>query len=344
MGKTSILRQLPLRLGEATIPVFIDGQGVGMEPGMSNLLYDISLEVQRGLSEHGVKVELPPLADFEARPTHAFERQLLAAAQAELGERTLLLLLDEFEELEARVRSGDLEEKVFAYLRHLMQHLEGVGFIFAGTHRLEELTADYWSTLFNIALYKRVGLLDKDAARHLISEPVSDCGLVYDDLALDKMLKATAGHPYFLQLLCHTLVNIRNRERINYATVGDVNRALEEMLGLGEAHLAFLWERAAPRERAILAALAHLLSAGEVGTAGAVTSLLADCGLEIDPAEVEGALARLAAQDLLQWGGEERPCYDFQVDLVRLWIEQFRSLTQAVRGISADESSPGTKP
>jgi hypothetical protein len=144
--------------------------------------------------------------------------------------------------------------------------------------------------LLNIALYKQVGLLDENAARRLITEPVSDYGLVYDDLALDKMLKATAGHPYFLQLLCHTLVNTRNRERINYATVGDVNRAPEEMLGLGEAHLAFLWERATPWERAILAALAYLVSAGEAGTAGAVSSLLANYGLETDPAEVTRAM------------------------------------------------------
>jgi outer membrane protein assembly factor BamB len=343
MGKTSILRQLPLQLGEASIPVFIDCQGLGMEPGMAALLYDISLEVQRGLANIGVKVELPSLDDYAARPTHAFERRLLAETRAVLGDRTLLLLFDEFEELEARVRSGDLEEKVFAYLRHLMQHLQGVGFIFAGTHRLEELTADYWSTLFNIALYKRVGLLDKNAAHRLITEPVSDCGLVYDDLALDKMLKATAGHPYFLQLLCHTLVNLHNRERINYATVGDVNRALAEMLGLGEAHLAYLWERAAPRDRAILAALAHLVSAGEAGTAGAVTGLLGSYGLETDPAEVTRAMQRLAAKDLLQSVGAERTSYEFQVDLVRLWIEQFKSLTQAVHGIWTVESPPGTK-
>jgi outer membrane protein assembly factor BamB len=343
MGKTSILRQLQLRLGQVIIPVFIDCQGVGMEPGMANLLYDISLEVQRSLAEDDVKVELPPLADFEARPTDAFERRLLAETRAALGDRTLLFLFDEFEELEARVRSGDLEEKVFAYLRHLMQHLEGVGFIFAGTHQLEELTADYWSTLFNIALYKRVGLLDENAARRLISEPVSDYGLVYDALALDKMLKATAGHPYFLQLLCHTLVNIHNRERINYATVGDVNQALAEMLGLGEAHLAFLWERAAPPERAILAALAHLVSAGEVGTTGAVASLLADYGLEADPAEVTRAMQRLAAQGLLRSGGGERAAYEFQIDLVRLWIEQFKSMAQAVHAAGAAKSPLGTK-
>jgi len=333
MGKTSILRQLPLRLGEAIVPVFIDGQAVGMAPGMANLFYDIGLEVRRSLAERGVGVALPSLAAFKARVTDAFERGLLAEAQTALGERMLLFLFDEFEELEARVRSGDLEEKVFVYLRHLMQHLEGIGFIFAGTHRLEGLTLDQWSTLFNIALYKRVGLLDENAARRLISLPVSDYGLVYDDLAVDKMLKATAGHPYFLQLLCHTLVNVHNRERINYMTVGDVNRALEETLGLGEAHLAFLWERATLRERAILAALAHLVSTGEAGSAGAVASLLANCGLPTDPAQVTRSLQQLAARDLLRVVDEERTRYEFQVDLVRLWIEQFKSLTQAVQEV-----------
>jgi hypothetical protein len=334
MGKTSILRQLPSRLGEMVVPIFIDGQAVGIEAGMSNLFYDIGLEVQRGLTERGIEVALPSLDAFEARLSDAFERDLLTQARMALGERTLLLLFDEFEELEARVRGGDLEPKVFPYLRHLMQHLDRVGFILAGTHRLEELTADYWSILFNVALYRRVGLLDEVAARRLISQPVSDYGLMYDDLAVDKMLKVTAGHPYFLQLLCHTLVNVHNRERVNYVTVGDVNRALEEMLGLGEAHLAFLWEKATPWERVTLAALARLVSAGEAGTAGAVASLLADHGALPDPAQVTRALQRLAAQGLLQATGEGRPRYEFQVDLVRLWIERFKSLTQAAQEIT----------
>jgi outer membrane protein assembly factor BamB len=337
MGKTSILRQLPLRLGEATVPVFIDGQGVGMEPGMANLLYDISLEVQRSLAEAGVRVELPPLADFEARAADAFERRLLAGARAALGERTLLFLFDEFEELEARVRSGILEERVFPYLRHLMQHLEGTAFLFAGTHQLEDLTADYWSDLFNIALYRQVGLLEESAARRLISQPVSDHGLVYDDLAVDKMLKTTAGHPYFLQLLCHTLVNLQNRQRVNYATVGDVNRALEEVLELGEAHLAFLWERATPWERATLAAVARLVSAGEAGAVGTVGTLLADYGLPADREVIRQILQRLAAHGTLRAVGEDRARYEFQVDLVRLWIERSRSLTQAVHGVRGVE-------
>jgi hypothetical protein len=176
--------------------------------------------------------------------------------------------------------------------------------------------------------------LDEAAARRLISQPVADYGLVYDDLAVDKMLRATAGHPYFLQLLCHTLVNVHNRERVNYVTVGDVNRALDEMLGLGEAHLAFLWEKATPWQRAALAALARLVSAGEAGTAGTIASLLADHGLRSDPAPVAHVLQRLTALGLLQATGEGTPRYEFLVDLVRLWIERFKSLAQAVQEIT----------
>ncbi|MDH4136310.1 MAG: ATP-binding protein, partial [Anaerolineae bacterium] len=334
MGKTSLLRQLPLRLGEVVVPVFIDGQAVGIEPGMANLFYDIGLEVRDSLAERGVKVALPSLAAFEARPTDAFERELLAEARAALGERTLLFLFDEFEELEARVRSGDLEEKVFPYLRHLMQHLEGIGFIFAGTHRLEELTADYWSILFNIALFKRVDFLEVEAAQRLIVEPVQSYGLLYDDLAIDKMLRVTAGHPYFLQLLCHALVNLHNRERLNYITIQDVNHTLEEIVGLGEAHLASLWVESTKKERAVLMSLTRLISAGEPGTRGAIAGLLGEYGLRIDPAEVSEIAKRLVQRDIVREMEPEADRYEFAVDLIRLWIEETKSLSRVVEEIT----------
>jgi hypothetical protein len=337
MGKTSILRQLPLRLGEGFVPVFVDGQAVGITPGLGNLFYDLGLEVQRSLAQQGMDVALPPLAAFQARPADAFERSLLAEVQATLGEQCLLFLLDEFEELEARVHSGHLEETVFPYLRHVMQHVEGVGFVFAGTHRLEELTADYWSILFNMALYKRVGSLDAEASDRLIRQPVVGHGLVYDDLAVDKMIKATGGHPHFLQLLCHTVVNLQNRERVSYVTVGDVNRALEEMLELGEAHLAFLWDRATPKQRAILAALARQISAGDAGTAGAVARVLAEAGLPADAVDVAHGLRRLAAQELLRRAGGDDERYEFQADLVRQWIEGYKSLAQAVQAAAGHQ-------
>jgi hypothetical protein len=330
MGKTSLLQQLPARLSEGYVSVYLDGQALGIEGGIAGLFCDIALEISEALVGRGIALEPPTLEALEGRLGPTFEKQFLPQVAQALGERVLLLLFDEFEELEMRVRSGKLPPAVFPYLRHLMQHSQNVAFIFAGTHRLEELTADYWSTLFNIALYKRVHLLDMEAARRLIAEPVQSYGLLYDDLAIDKMLRVTAGHPYFLQLLCHALVNLHNRERLTYITIRDVNRTLGEIVRLGEAHLAFLWGESTKEERAVLMALTRMMSAGEPGTRGAIAGLLEEHGLQIDPAEVSKVAKGLARREIVRETGPEADRYEFTVDLMRLWIEETKSLSRVV--------------
>lgn len=117
-----------------------------------------------------------------------------------------------------------------------MQHSHGLSFVFVGTRRLEEMSTDYWSVLFNIALYRHIGFLSREAAMRLVCEPVAP-HIIYDDLALDKIWRVTAGQPYFLQLVCYTLINQANNQRSGYITISDVNAALEDMLRLGEVHL-----------------------------------------------------------------------------------------------------------
>jgi hypothetical protein len=332
MGKTSLLRQLPAHLGEQYLPVFLDGQALAVEGGVAGLLYDVALEIVEVLAGQGIDGELPTLDDLAERPTHAFEKQFLPQVVQALDGRVLLLLFDEFEELEMRVRCGELPPTIFSYLRHLMQHSRDVAFLFAGTHRLEDLTADYWSILFNIALYRRVGTLDAGAARQLIVEPVQGYGLVYDDLAVDKMLRVTGGHPYFLQLLCYALVNLHNRERRNYLTIEDVNRTLVEIVGLGEAQLAFLWGESTPQEQAVLLALARLLSAGEPGTQGSIAGLLEEFGLRVSRAVIAEAIGQMVRREILQRAEQGANRYEFTVDLVRLWLEESKSL-----GLVAEE-------
>lgn len=326
MGKTSFLQQLPARLGQAYLPVFLDGQSLGIDPGMVNFFYDLSLAIADALADQGCTIVEPELAEFQERPSGVFERTFLPAVFEAIGSRRLLLLFDEFEELEMRVASGKLEATIFSFFRHLMQHADKIGFVFVGTHRLEELTADYWSILFNIALYKRVTFLSEGAAKALIVEPVARYGLLYDDLALDKIIRVTAGQPYFLQLICHALVNRANREGRGYLTIRDVNDTLNELVELGEAHFAFLWEQSSPTEQLILAALMRLLARTPTVTATQIVELLAERGRPLELQIVREALRRLTERDIVRELGESPPRYEYKVDLVRLWVERYKAL------------------
>jgi hypothetical protein len=214
-----------------------------------------------------------------------------------------------------------------------MQHGRDLGFVFVGTHRLEALSSDYWSVFFNIALYKHVTFLDEGAARELIVEPVAEGGLRYDDLAVDKILRMTAGHPYFLQLICHALVVHANRVRRAYVTIQDVNDVLGEMVELGEAHFAFLWEQSSLIERQALASLTRLLSHGPSVTLSQVVDLLAERGIATGEKPVTEALWRLVERDVLREVPGQPPRYEYKVELVRLWVERYKVLERVIEEV-----------
>jgi putative methionine-R-sulfoxide reductase with GAF domain len=337
MGKTSFLKQLSNQLGPAYVPVYLDGQVMGLDPGMSNFFMNLATEITFALEDQGIEIELPDPADFESSPAAYFERQFLANSLAAIGERHLIILFDEFEELESAVRRGYLDASIFGFLRHLMQHSSNLTFIFCGTHRLEELAADYWSILFNISLYHRVGNLNQAEALRLIQQPVEGYGMRYDDLALDKMWRVTAGHPYFLQLLCHSLVNQHNKSQRSYVTVGDLNAALDEILSTGEAHFIYLWTESTPEERLALVAMSRMIPLTGSVRVVQVVEYLVERGVTAERRAIADALYHLALRDILK--AEEREghgenVYRWQLGLLGLWVEKYKSL-----GRVADETA-----
>jgi hypothetical protein len=333
-GKTSFLKQLPARLDEIYLPVYLDGQTLGLDPGLPNFFLNLATEIAFALDDGGFEIALPELGDFTESPAAAFEHDFLARARAEIDGRHLLIMFDEFEELESAVDRGNLEPSVFGFLRHLIQHSPDLTVIFCGTHRLEELASDYWSVLFNISLYQEVGFLKKSEAMRLIQEPVATYGMQYDDLTLDKMWRVTAGHPYFLQLLCHSLVNRHNRTEQSYVTVSDLNAALDEILASGEAHFVYLWTEATDHERLALTALSRMIPLTGRATPVQVVDYFAERGLAIERQAVNQALHRLALRGIVSVSGEgDDPlgeAYRWQLGLLGLWVEKYKSLSRVI--------------
>lgn len=328
-GKTSALLRLDRHLPDHILPIYIDCQSLGVMPGMPALFHDLAWHIADALELHGYEVEVPAAASWREDPTRLFRNEFLPAIRDKLPPGAILLLVfDEFEAFENLVNDNILPSTLFTYMRHLMQHSEGLSFAFVGTRRLEEMTSNYWSVLFNIALYRHIGFLSKEAATRLITEPVAP-HIVYDDLALDKIWRVTAGHPYFLQLVCYTLIKRANSQKNGYVTISDVNAALEEMLRLGEVHFAYLWQRSSYTERALLTAVAHLMEREVPFHPGDLIQYLQHYGFRFDPAEVTAGLNGLVEREIMQEITDEgTTLYELKIGLVGLWAAQNKSLSK----------------
>ncbi|MBN1668924.1 MAG: AAA family ATPase [Anaerolineales bacterium] len=333
-GKTSLLKQLPKHLSDHYLPVYLDGQSLGLDPGLPNFFHNLATEISFVLEDYSLEIDAPELSDFSENPATHFEKRFLVQVRQAIGDRHLLILLDEFEELEAAIQRGNLDASIFSFLRHIIQHSANLSVIFCGTHRIEELAADYWSILFNISLYRSIGFLEKEDAFHLIQEPVRPYGMQYDDLALDKIWQVTAGHPYFLQLLCHSLVNWHNKTERSYVTISDVNAALDEILASGEAHFVYLWTEAQPLERLVLTALSRMVPLTGHASAVQIVDYLTERGVTVERQGIHEALYRLTLREVLESHEDVEAglseYYHWKLGLLGMWVEKYKSMTRVM--------------
>jgi hypothetical protein len=336
-GKTSILKQLPVRLDDPRyIPIFVDGQALGIDPGIESFFLSLATAIADGLEEAGFSAPRLMPAELAVSPTYVFERDFLPQVRERIGEGVLLLTIDEFEQLGARVTRGRLPEEVFPYLRHLIQHEEQLAFIFAGTHKMEALVGDYWSVLFNIAKYKKVGFLNREETVRLITEPVRPYGMVYDDLAIDEILRLTACHPYFTQLLCTILVNRCNDAHCSYITVQDVRDAVQELLETGRAHLTFIWQTSDREAMLTLAALAELRDQLYQVTAAAISDRLGGYNVHLDPGQVMKTMEQLTGRDIARDIPGNPVSYDFTAQLYAHWLRRYQPLSKVVEEVGIE--------
>ena len=327
-GKTSALLRLSRHLPENLIPIYIDCQSLGALPGEAALFQDIAWLVEDTLMARGIDFISPPLDPEVANPLNWFKREFIPAVrQTVSADATLVLVFDEFEAFENLVDDNILPRTLFHHLRHLMQHCEGVCFVFVGTHLLEQMSADYWSVLFNIALYKEIEYLDETSARALIIQPVAPA-IRYDELALAHIWHITAGHPYFLQLVCYSLIKHANNTRTSYLTISDVNATVDEMLALGEVHFAYIWQQSNSAEKIVLLAVAHLINRDNPFKTADIINAITPYGIRLTASVITSALNSLVQHNIIREINRSGVIlYELKIGIVGSWIERTKSLS-----------------
>jgi hypothetical protein len=295
--------------------MLVDLQGASSRT-MPDFWYYLARRMFRSLRRAGFSIEKPRREAFEQDPVDCFADEFLPQVYDAVGDKRPVLLIDEFDVLVSEVRKESLNEVVLENLRNVMQHTT-LGFIFAGTYDIEKLGEQKKSVLFNTPHWQRIELLDRPTCEALVKGPVN---FAYDPAAMEKIWEITSGHPYFVQLLCHQLVNYRNDNRLNYLTVQDVKNVIKDVAGFGQIHLGYMWDGLETEKKAFLIVITKLLETKGIAIRDDIRAELAGYGITL---EFEEAIKELTAKAILK---ERNGRYEFPIGLVRTWIYKTKSL------------------
>jgi len=341
-GKTSVLKQLHRHLDARYLCIFIDLHLLELN-GLNGFLWQLARNIRRELErEHRIALPALDRETFTADARDSFRGVFLDQVWAAIGDRQLVLMIDEAVRLQEQISAGKLERDVFDYLRHLMQHYPRLQFLFSLGSGLEEMEREY-AFLFSVGLYRKISFLERPVAEALITEPVRGC-YELEPAAVARIYQTTSGHPYYTQLLCHSLFNRWHEHPKDRLAEADVDGVLEEVTERGSAALKNVWDDSTPGERVVMAGLAAAIGAEAraVRTAD-LAPFWREHGLEIAPGEVVRAIRSLFGRDILV--GDDRPT--FTVEMQRRWIEKWcrpdwiRQEVADALDAEADKAAPG---
>lgn len=319
-GKTSVLCQIMNgRLGEGFIPVYNDLQE------MADIdTHEFFEHLQKNMTASLSSTMALETQDFSRKSVNPYQMfdSLLDSVERGLELKRpghcLLMLIDEYEILGGKVEKGHLTDEVFQYLRAIMQNRHRISFIFTGTRQLELLKGSHWALMFNTAIYRKISFLESEEARELIQSPLRGQA-VYLPEAVEMILRLTAGHPYFIQLICLNVVDLMNQRHTSRATVDIVQAAVECISIHPVPHLIYIWKECAREERIIMAALAEALTDPEARVSlPEIEKKLVDERITLGEEQIRNALSTCAQQEYIERPGEG--AYRFRMDLLRYWI------------------------
>ncbi|MCC2672462.1 MAG: exported protein of unknown function, partial [Armatimonadetes bacterium] len=304
-GKTSALKQLQYRLTGDLTPLFIDMQGL-TATDLPGFLWWLAWRMKEALDERGIQMELPSYEEFLTGPAdYQFETVVLQEVRRKLAGGRVLLMLDEFEVLAQRVMAGTFDARAFDYIRHLMQHGEGIEFLFAGTHVLRQFAANYVTFLFNIGVFLNVDFLRPDDALRLIQEPVAQAGVTFAPEALESVLELAGAHAYFTQMFGFHLVERLNRLRKRNVTREDVEGESGPVIAAGGAHLDHLWGQLGSADRLLISFFVEFCGRGQRCKEEDLLSATIRDDSTLRPFVFRSAVEKLIAVGLLREGTEE---------------------------------------
>ncbi|BAZ27185.1 extracellular ligand-binding receptor [Kalymmatonema gypsitolerans NIES-4073] len=321
MGKSSVLRNIPNFVApDEFVFVPFDLQEHSRKP-LSHILDALATEIIDHLELDSDKISLSSTTELEI-DAYIFAHKFLSQIYKTLGDKKLVLLLDEFDAL-SNEDSDSVVENLFPYLHSIALEYKLFIILFAG--RKSEDRSNLLS-VFKEAPSQEIGFLDELSAKRLITKPALGV-LEYDHDAIQAILELSAGHPYFTQIICFAIFG-RARELQNWkVTREDVDAIVDKAIELAEAGLAWFWDGLSIPERVVFSAVAEaqrIAISNKQKIPEELLTLLKSYGV-LHTEELSQARKRLAKESFLDDTGHR-----VKVELIRRWLVKRHPLQQEI--------------
>ncbi len=319
MGKSSILKQLPVLLGPRYLPVFYDLQTPGMIASTAAFFATLAAGMEKQLRDRGLpvqKLERSQLDDAqqqdEFKVYDLFEQWFSEVERAlEQVNRTLLLTFDEFEKLEDAEEKGTINlNLLFNWFRSVIQNRPYLAFLFSGAKMVGDMGRSWAGYFVNVERIK-VSFLCETDAYNLIVHPIPH---IFNEEVAREIMHATHCHPFLIQAVCKHIIEILNERSRDQATLEDASVSIEEVFASWGGYFWDLWDRCDLDQCISLLALLALKNAE-------ADQIVQRSGLSKQ--RVLLTLEKLQMRDLVT---REEGTYRFTVPIFAQWVKQNRHL------------------
>ncbi|NEQ39858.1 MAG: ATP-binding protein [Okeania sp. SIO3I5] len=304
IGKTSLIASLPQFFTEEQNTfkfVTFSFQGYKNQ-SIPKILNDLAEDIAATI--HGVPKQVRELADTSYNFFHLF---LPTIIDEYLSDKSLVLLLDEFDVLEEDATIFDRGEKLFYELERAVKQEKKLFAILVFGRPLKDIF--FLETFLQKEDRKaiEIGLLDRESTQNLIVKPAQGI-LEYKADAINTIWQLSAGHPSLTQLLCFFIFNYCREKGIKKVTNNHVWLILDEAMKGGEAVLNGFLEPLNNDEKLFFRAVAEAQENFEEKQLQSIIRSWQSVGKSL--VEEYGFLEER----------EDRTGYKIKVELVRLWL------------------------
>jgi archaellum biogenesis ATPase FlaH len=332
-GKTSILLQiLGGRLHQAGEAVFCDFQQFKSRIQQDE---DFPFEVGKAILENQKFkcFEADFLKDDNTSWTVRLE-QLVQNCLDLIKPRKLMILCDEFDAIEELFQLKVLSINALLWIKEFL-NLPVVHFVMTSSHEFKESTIT--TLLTPIAQMYPIHELSRQDTLALIQKPIGE-NFTYKAGVPERIYRLSGGHPFYVQSICHTLVNHVNAElKRNYVVIKDLEGIIDFIVRNPAGHIQETWkilshpDHAPMCARETLAALANSIRHIEeyVNRKSIFKTVRNKCFNVDEPAlyktlawfdQNTRLLERKSEHDHFRLLDRQSVHYRFRNDLIRHWI------------------------